>query len=70
MKTTNRIPTPVSRRRQAQSAPTPERVHLVREHEHQGKKLPAGTAITVHPAIATWLRAVGAVLPQTITKKD
>ncbi len=68
MKTTSRIPT--NRRKQAQAAPTPERVHLVREHEHQGEKLPAGTAITVHPAIATWLRAVGAVLPQTTTKKD
>lgn len=70
MKTTSRIPAPVSRRKQAQAAPAPERVHLVREHEHQGKKLPAGTGITVHPAIAQWLRAVGAVSPQTTTKKD
>lgn len=70
MKTTSRTAKPASRRKKPQAAPAPERVHLVREHEHQGEKLPAGTAITVHPAIATWLRAVGAVLPQTTTKKD
>mgnify|MGYP001092225065 CR=1 FL=1 len=70
MTTKSRAPKPATRRKQAPAAPTPERVHLVRAHEHQGEKLPAGAAITVHPAIAQWLRAVGAVSPKITTEKD
>ncbi len=52
-------------RRKAQVAPPPaaepERVRLVREHEHQGKKKPAGTELLVHPETARWLRAAGVI---------
>lgn len=62
--------TSAKRRKKAPAPATPERVTLARELEHQGKKLPPGTEITVHPETARWLRAVGVVPRLPTPRKD
>lgn len=51
-------------------APAMERVTLLREHTHLGKKHPPGTEIQVHPETARWLREAGVVSLITTVIKD
>ena len=41
-----------------------ESVTLITEHEHQGRKHPAGQVLKVHPVVARWLRQAGVVESQ------
>lgn len=53
--------------RRRSKAPPMERVTLLREHTHLGKKHPPGTEISVHPETASWLRNAGVVSITTAT---
>lgn len=47
--------------RQAITRPVMVPVTLVREHEHQGERKPAGAQISVHPETARWLSDQGVI---------
>ena len=47
--------------RQVTTTPAMVSVTLVREHEHQGERKPAGAQISVHPVTARWLRDQGVI---------
>ncbi|MFT4243558.1 MAG: hypothetical protein QM569_14895 [Acidovorax sp.] len=73
MTTTTKPPTTTKRKKPAAAAPPApappalERVRLAREHTHLGVSHAPGAEIEVHPDIALWLRAVGAVSPSLST---
>lgn len=57
--------------RKTLSRQTLVRVTLARVHTHRGQELPVGSVISVHPAVAEWLRSAGALSPKsTPVKKD
>lgn len=47
--------------RKAAPSPVLVSVILVREHEHEGERKPAGAQISVHPVTAQWLSDQGVI---------